>query len=665
MESTTQLTTARRRRTLLLAFVSALAVAVLSLGISVLFAGEAQASGPSYTVTNLGILDGDQDINARGLNDAGQVVGESGSYDNATDTQVGHAWLWDSTNRMQDLGTLGQESSGANGINESGHVVGASNLAGADRRHDTRPFLWDSASGMQNLGTPDGYDEASAYDINDAGQVVGNAWNWNYTEGYGYSTTERAFLWKGGDKINLGTLDGSPSSNAVAINTSGQVTGFAMSGDKPDYRPFLWQDGVMTELPTLPGTIGNPARDINDQGYVVGAAYYPRNANGDYPSKAWIYKNGNPTALPALPAYVLGTDYMEPTAINNAGQVVGYTQKANDYTDTSGWLYSGGQMYNLKDLVPSDSGWTMMFPRDINDKGQIVGMAKDSSDVWHAVLLTPNPQTSVDSASGTVADGGTVSTGGGTASSTDPINTSITTPVAGSVSIQETTVDQSLQPSGFTFFGQQVDIQAPQATIQNPLTLTFVVDSSLLPAGTDYTNLQLFRDGSRIANCGAGASATTAVPDPCIKQRSQLSDGDAQITVLSSHASSWNFGVANPGTPLYSFQGFLQPVDNPPTFNSVKAGATVPVVFSLGGNKGLDILNGVPTSEPMSYAQGAPVDAIEKTVPATSSGLYYNKKLNVYSYNWTTSKSWAGTYRKFTLKLKDGTEHVAYFKFTK
>ena len=674
MESTTRLTTARRRQTLLLAFVAALTLAGLSLGLSVLFANTAQAASTlSYSVTELGILQGDEDNTPRALNEAGQVVGESGYYHQDsfppyTETSAYHAWLWENGSGPQDLGNLGQASSSANGINESGQVVGTSTLADADWRHDTRPFMWESTDDMQNLGTPDAYDEASAYDINDAGQVVGNAWTWNYTEEDGYSTIERAFLWKDGSKINLGTLDGSPSSNAVDINTSGQVTGFAMSPNIADYRPFLWQDGVMRELPTLSGTIGNPPRDMNDQGYVVGAAYYPRNAQGDAPSKAFLYKNGNVTALPAPAGYVLGTDFMEATAINNSGQIVGFAQKADDYTDTSGWLYSGGQTYNLKDLVPAESDWTKMFAQDINDKGQIVGIAKDSSDVWHAVLLTPNAPTTVDSASETVVAGGTVSTGdgsGGSATSSDPVNTSITTPVAGSVSIQETTIDPNLQPSGFTFFGQQINIEAPQSDYRNPLTLTFVVDSSLLPSGTDYTNLQLFRDGARIVNCDGGSSATTASPDPCIKQRTQLSDGDAKITVLSSHASQWNFGAANPGTPLYSFRGFFAPVDNPPTFNSVKAGATVPVVFSLGGNKGLDILNGAPASEPMAYVQGAPIDAVEKTVPATSSGLYYNKKLNVYSYNWTTSKSWAGTNRKFTIKLKDGTEHIAYFKFTR
>jgi hypothetical protein len=34
-----------------------------------------------------------------------------------------------------------------------------------------------------------------------------------------------------------------------------------------------------------------------------------------------------------------------------------------------------------------------------------------------------------------------------------------------------------------------------------------------------------------------------------------------------------------------------------------------------------------------------------------------------WHYNWTTSKSWAGTCRVFTLTLADGSQHHAHFRF--
>ena len=63
---------------------------------------------------------------------------------------------------------------------------------------------------------------------------------------------------------DLGTLPGSTSSIATAINNSGQVVG--NSGD----HAFLWQNGVMTDLGTLPGSTSSTATAINNSGQVVG-----------------------------------------------------------------------------------------------------------------------------------------------------------------------------------------------------------------------------------------------------------------------------------------------------------------------------------------------------------------------------------------------------------
>ena len=168
--------------------------------------------------------------------------------------------------------------------------------------------------------------------------------------------------------------------------------------------------------------------------------------------------------------------------------------------------------------------------------------------------------------------------------------------------------------------------------MQNPLSLKFVVDSSLMPKGTNYANLQLFRDGVRIEPCDSGSSSTTASPDPCIKQRSQI-DGDASITVLSSHASAWNLAVAKAGTPLYSFKGFFQPVNKLPTISTVKAGSSIPVRFSLGEDKGLEIfVAGYPLSGRTPSNPSAPLDAIDQTVTASSSGLSYSASSGQYTH---------------------------------
>lgn len=116
--------------------------------------------------------------------------------------------------------------------------------------------------------------------------------------------------------------------------------------------------------------------------------------------------------------------------------------------------------------------------------------------------------------------------------------------------------------------------------------------------------------------------------------------------------------------PTYSFGGFQQPVDPRPTLNSMKAGAAVPVKFSLGGDRGLDIFAaGSPKSEAIACESGADVDGVEQTVSAGGSSLAYDALTDTYSYVWKTDKAWAGKCRQLVLAFSDGSMARANFKF--
>jgi predicted outer membrane repeat protein len=118
------------------------------------------------------------------------------------------------------------------------------------------------------------------------------------------------------------------------------------------------------------------------------------------------------------------------------------------------------------------------------------------------------------------------------------------------------------------------------------------------------------------------------------------------------------------GLPPYAFSGFFSPVNNPPTLNILRAGAAVPVKFSLGGNEGLDIFaEGYPKSQPISCSTSAPLDPIEQTMSAGGSSLSYNATSERYTYTWKTKKAWSGTCRQLVVKLDDGSVHRANFKF--
>jgi probable HAF family extracellular repeat protein len=105
-----------------------LARVVLAVGTFLLTSLTAQAVIP-YRITDLGDLPGGRDFSvARGINDAGQVVGESG-----TASGQSHAFVWTAADGMVDLGTfVGATTpiSTAQAINNAGQVVGASYVAG-------------------------------------------------------------------------------------------------------------------------------------------------------------------------------------------------------------------------------------------------------------------------------------------------------------------------------------------------------------------------------------------------------------------------------------------------------------------------------------------------------------------------------------------------------
>jgi hypothetical protein len=116
-------------------------------------------------------------------------------------------------------------------------------------------------------------------------------------------------------------------------------------------------------------------------------------------------------------------------------------------------------------------------------------------------------------------------------------------------------------------------------------------------------------------------------------------------------------------TPLnYDFSGFYQPVDDLPTLNKTKPGKTIPVRFSLEGDRGPNIFaTGYPKSEPVACDSTAEVDGIEVTV-AGKGGLRYDPLSDRYTYEWATNSVWSGC-RQFVMKLRDGSVQRATFIF--
>lgn len=146
-----------------------------------------------------------------------------------------------------------------------------------------------------------------------------------------------------------------------------------------------------------------------------------------------------------------------------------------------------------------------------------------------------------ESAAQALPPGGTLTTDteGDGATLADPIETAVTTPSGGQVSIQEAPLSGGPTPN-FVLFGQEIQITAPPGSVAAPLVITFTVDASLLPAGAGPDDVDVFKNGTLVRDC---AGSSFAIPNPCVASRA-LVGGDVVITVRTTSASTWTLGIA-------------------------------------------------------------------------------------------------------------------------
>ncbi len=266
---------------------------------------------------------------------------------------------------MQDLGTLGGNTSYAVGINDSGEVVGFSYLADNVTTH---AFTWTAAGGMVDLGRPFGYTSTEGWCINSAGNLAGDAiqaggrrvpFFWSPTGGF------RTLPPNAGDFRNY----------AFGINDSDKVTGQQYGNGSAGgvVHAYYWaaDTGTKRDLPTLPNGLHTVGNDINNRDQITGAASIPNNG-GVFHAFLWTKKAGTRDI-----GGVAGQTYSVGRSINDKGEVAGF---GGNSAVAFYWSRASG-MVLLQTL-----GGTQSAGFGINSNGAMTGFTANAGGAIHAVI---------------------------------------------------------------------------------------------------------------------------------------------------------------------------------------------------------------------------------------------------------------------------------------
>ena len=229
---------------------------------------------------------------------------------------------------------------------------------------------------------------------------------------------------------------------------------------------------------------------------------------------------------------------------------------------------------------------------------------------------------------------------------TSPSGAQLDTGHLGSFAFQVYAIDNAGNSATATTTFRVVDRTPPSIVLRTPASGATYTQDQILTA--DYSCADQ-PGGSGLVSC-VGDLAPGALIDTA-------GVGNRTFTVTATDGAQNAATASSTYRVIYDFSGFFQPVAAFPTANPVKAGAGIPLKFSLHGYRGSAVFAlGSPVWTPCNSSSG----------PTVATGtLAYNQSLDRYTFLAATDKSWAGTCSDLTVTLRDGTAHQARFTFGK
>ncbi len=348
--------------------------------VALVWASAALAAAQTYTITDLGVLRGDNESSGFWINNLGDVVGCSDTQTlegyPCTGLVAGqHGFYWSKSGGMKDLGTLpGATVSGAIGVNDSGTVVGYSNIKGQPATNFVA-VQWSSTGTITNLGTLAGGSSSAAFEINSSGEIAGDSFLSN--------GVVDAVSWTSKKIKNLGALPKAIFTAGLDINDNGYIVGESVFGYGPPFtsHAFLWNGSTMKDLGTLTGGVTSVANAVNSSGVIVGQS------DGTSIGGHWHAVLWNTSGQIRDLGVIRGGNYSIAFGVNDSNVVVGYGNLSNNAAHAMVWTSTGG-MQDLNSLIPPSSGWVLINANAINNVGQITGYGNKGGHN-HAFLLTP------------------------------------------------------------------------------------------------------------------------------------------------------------------------------------------------------------------------------------------------------------------------------------